>query len=88
MFRQHMLEAIFQVMKVIVKYRKGQKPLKEIALHLKTTLATTPINDLTLTRAYPENASFASGNPVAIKRPNLHNCLCDQIIFFGRVDKG
>ena len=34
-FRRHALEEIFQVMRVAVKYRKGQRQLKKIALHLE-----------------------------------------------------
>ena len=63
--RRHILEAIFQVMRVVANYRKGQKQLKKIVLHLKITLARPPIND----RAYPEMLPAASpGNPLAITK--------------------
>ena len=63
------LEVIFQVMRVVVYYRKGQKQLKEIAPHLKSTLARPPIYDQT----YPEVLSTASpGNPLGVTKPNSH----------------
>ena len=67
--RKHSLEAIFEVMRVVVNYRDGQKQMEKIALHIKSTLAPPLIND----RAYPELLSTASpGNPVAIaKRSSL-----------------
>ena len=64
---RHPLEAIFQVMRVVVNYGKGQKQLKKIVLHPKSTLARPPIYD----RAYPEMLSTAfPGNPVGITKPS------------------
>ena len=54
--RRHTFEATFQVMRVAVNYRKGQKQLKLIALHLKSTLARPTIYN----RAYPEKLLTAS----------------------------
>ena len=66
--RRHTLEAIFQVMRVAVNYRKGQKQSKTIALYLKSTLARPPIYN----RAYPEKLWSASpSNPVGVTKPNL-----------------
>ena len=63
--RRHILEAIFQVMRE-VNCRKGQKQLKQIVLHLKST-PWPPIYD----RAYPALLSTASaGNPVGIAKPS------------------
>ena len=42
--RRHTLEAIFEVLIVVVNYREGQKNWKN-ALHLKSTLAGQPIYD-------------------------------------------
>ena len=54
-------------MRVVVNYRKGQKQLKKIVLHLKSTLARPPIYD----RAYPQKLSTTSpGNPVGITKPS------------------
>ena len=58
---------IFQVMRVELNYRKGQKQVKKIALHLEY-LATPPIYK----RAYPEKLPTASpGNPVSIAKSSL-----------------
>ena len=63
----HTIQAIPQVMRVVVNYRKGQKQLKKNVIHLKSTLARPPIYD----RAYPEMLSTASpGNPVGITKPS------------------
>ena len=52
-------------MRAVVNYRKGQKQLKKIALHLKSSLARPPIYD----RLCPEKPSTASpGNPVGTKK--------------------
>ena len=66
--RRHTLEAIFQVMRVAVNYRKGQKQLTKIALQLKSTLARPTIYD----GAYPENLRTASlGNPLRLTNSSL-----------------
>ena len=52
---RHILESKFKVMRVKVN-RKGQKPLKKTALHLKSTLAGSS----TFNRAYPGMFSTAS----------------------------
>ena len=66
--RRHTLEAIFQVMRVAVNHRKGQKPSTKIDVHLKSTLAIPPIYD----RAYPEKPLTAStGNVMRVTKPNL-----------------
>ena len=66
--RRHILEAIFQVMRVGVSYHKGQKQLIKSALHLKSTLARPPIYNKTC----PKKLSTASlGNPAGIKKPSL-----------------
>ena len=63
---RHALEEVFQVMRVAVNYRKGQKQLKINALHLKRTSARPPIYD----RAYPETTRTASsGNQVGVTNP-------------------
>ena len=41
-FGKHNLEIFSNVMRVVVIYHKGQKQLKEIALHLKGTLVRPP----------------------------------------------
>ena len=53
---RHALEAIVYVMRVAVKYGKGQKELKIIVLHLKSTLARPTFRDA----AYPEKLWTAS----------------------------
>ena len=64
---RHTLEAIFQVMRLVVNYRKGQKQLERNVLHLKSTLATPPIYN----RAYSEMLSTAfPGNPVCTRKPS------------------
>ena len=75
--RSHTLEAILQVMRVAVNYRRGQKQSKKIALHLKSTLATPPIYD----QAYLEKLATASpSNPVGITKPSL-------LLLFLQLDK-
>ena len=70
-------EAIFQVMRVVVNYRKGQKHLKKIALHLKSTLARPRMYD----RAYPQMLSTVSpGNPVDVTKPS-------SLLLFVQLDK-
>ena len=65
--RRHTPEAIFQVMRIVVNYRKGQKQLKKIALHLESTLAGAPIYE----RAYLDKLSTVFlGNPVEITKPS------------------
>ena len=60
-FKRDTLEANLQPMRLAVKYRKGQKQLKLIALYQKNTLARPPIYD----EAYPEKLCTASpGSPV------------------------
>ena len=64
-------------MRVVVNYRKGQKQLEKIALHVKSTLARPTIYD----RAYPEVLSTASpGNPVGITKPS-------QLLLFVQPEK-
>ena len=82
---RHTLEAIFQVMTVVVNYSKGQKQMKKIVLHPKSTLTRPPIYD----RAKPEMLSTASpGNSVSMT--NLSSLLLfvqpDKKVF-GRVAK-
>ena len=73
--RRRTLKAIFQVMRVAVNYRKGQKQLKKIAVHLKTTLARPPSYD----GAYPEKLSTAFlGNPVDVTKPSLLELFVQQ----------
>ena len=65
--RRHTLQAVFRLMRVVVTYSEGQKQLKEIALHLKSTLTRPPIYDW----AYPEKLSTASPrNPASIMKPS------------------
>ena len=65
--RRHTFEAIFQVMRVVVNYGKGQKQLKKIVLLLKSTLVRLRIYD----RAYPEMLSTTSPrNLVGIAKPS------------------
>ena len=67
-FRRHTGEAIFQAMRIVVNYRKGQKQLKKITLHLESTLARPPIYD----RASNEKLSTASPNKsVGVKKPGV-----------------
>ena len=54
--RSHSVEPISEVMRVVVNYRKRQKQLKNIDLHLKSTLARSPISD----RIYSEKTLIAS----------------------------
>ena len=55
-------------MRVAVNYRKEQKRLKKIALHLMSTLARPPIYN----RAYPKKRAAASpGNAKDVSRPSL-----------------
>ena len=42
-FRRHKHEAIFQLVSVVVNYRKAQKTIEKNALHLKNTLLRPPI---------------------------------------------
>ena len=64
--RKHALEAIFQVMRVVTNYRKGQKQFKKIAKHLKNTSARPPIYE----REYPEKLSTASlSDSVGVTKP-------------------
>ena len=67
--RTHTLEAIFQVMRVAVNNRKGQKQLKILgALHLKSTLPRPTIYK----GEYPEkHCTVPSGNPVGVKKPSI-----------------
>ena len=76
--RRHTLEAIFQVMRVAVNYRKRQKQIDIIiALYLKSTLSRPPIYD----EACPEKLWTASpGNPVGLTKPSL-------ILLFVQPDK-
>ena len=65
---RHRLEAFFQVIGVVVNYRKGQKELNKIVLHSKSTLARPPIYK----RVYSEMLSAASpGNLVSITKSFL-----------------
>ena len=71
---RHTLDSIFQVLRVVLNYRKGQKQLKKLLLHPKSTSARPPIYD----RAKPEKLSTASpGNPMSITRPSSF-VLCVQ----------
>ena len=71
------LEAILQVMRVAVNYRKRQKQLEKNALHLRSTLARHSIYD----RAYPEKLCTVSpGNPVGVTNLSL-------ILLFVKPDK-
>ena len=47
-FKTHTLEAIFEVMIVVVNHREGQKQLEKIVLHLNSTVARQPIYDTAL----------------------------------------
>ena len=67
--RRHTTETNFQVMRVAVNYRKRQKQLKIIALHLKSTLATPTLHD----GAYTGKLWTASSrNPVGAMKPCLN----------------
>ena len=46
--RRHTIEPIFQMIRIVVNYREGQKQFEKTALHLKSTLAKPTIYD----RAY------------------------------------
>ena len=84
--RRNTLEAIFQVMRVVVNYRKGQKQFLQFpqlnnfniflnVLHSESTLATAPIYN----QAYPEKPSTASpGNSVRVTKPSSL-LLCNRI---------
>ena len=62
-------------MRVAVNYCKGQKQLKKIAVHLKSTLARPPSYD----GAYPEKLSTAFlGNPVDVTKPSLLELFVQQ----------
>ena len=75
--RKHTIEAIFQVMRVGVNYRKAQKLLKLIALHLNSTLTRPPIYK----EAYTEKHETASpGNSVGVTELSL-------ILSFVQLDK-
>ena len=65
-FQRHTREAVFQATRIVVNYRKGQKQLKKITLHLESTLARPPIYD----RASDEKLSTASpSNSVGVIKP-------------------
>ena len=73
--RRHTLEAIFHLKTVVVNYRKGQKQLKRIALHLKSTLARPSI--------YLERLSTSSATSLMFSRsPVYFYCLCSRIKSF------
>ena len=75
--RRHTVEAIFEVMGVVENYRKGQKQLKRLAQHLKSTLARPGNYD----RAYFEKLSNASpSNPVGVMKP-------DSLLLFVQPDR-
>ena len=61
--RRHTQDSIFQPLRVLVTYRKGQRQLKNDAKHPESTLARPPIYDL----MYPERISIAPpGNSVGV----------------------
>ena len=69
LIRRRPFKAVFQVMRVAVFYRNGQKQFKIIALHLKSTLATPPLYN----GAYPEKLWTAfPGNPVGVSKTSLY----------------
>ena len=63
---------IFQVMTVVVNYRKKEKQVKKIPLHLKSTLAKPPTYD----RTYPETLSTAS--PVSFTERSSLLLFCNR----------
>ena len=79
------LEASFQAMGVVVNYRKGQKELKKIVLHPKSTLARPLIYKL----AYSEVLSAdPRGKPVSITKPSSLLLFVQLDKFFGNIDRG
>ena len=63
--RKQTFEAILSVMRVVVNYRKGQRQLKRMVLHLKSTSAI-------YNGACHEKLWTASpGNPVGVTDPSL-----------------
>ena len=66
--RRHTLEVIFQVMRLVVNYRKGRKQLKN-ALYLESSMDRPPIYN----RLYLEKPLTASpGNPVGATKSSSH----------------
>ena len=75
---RHTFESVFHVMRVVVNYREEEKQLKKIVLHLKSTLARSPIYD----RAYREKTQNAyPGNPMGVMKPSLFLTLAQQDSF-------
>ena len=82
--RRQTLQAISQVMRVVVNPRKGQKQLKKLAIHLKRTLARQPIYD----QAYREKLSTSSPSKLVVfMQPSFLLLFKQPEKVFGRVDK-